>query len=406
MSPLALILLALSAAAPLTQCAVDVAGLPGGERILGIRLDDGRSPEIQMLVRRAWLERHSPQLYERFSKTESEEATAAWEKLRERLLEWQTKRAEDKRLSGYITRQLETVEKRLAPADENRPKRKEPPSLLLLVRFPKKELRTQQSVSQQRRQLLALAWQHELDEPESLSALDVTAKLKELKVDPTTAQVDLSDRVPPQPTTDRQWSAKTALVEFSLLGAPHFQGTGDYLVEAGDGAPQPGLEELLGGLLGGQLEELLNPGGKPAAAKDATDKATGPAEKAGRIGVRITQMNQSRRQRKGQRPRPVPGPNARRSMARDLVQHRNGRRRQGLGRGTERSAGRPPGRRDRGQAQRGRAGRRWRCPRPGHAARRGDDDRPAGDRDAVPGFFAEAPRGGWMAPAVGSIRRR
>ncbi|MGE0606807.1 MAG: hypothetical protein AB7O62_06740 [Pirellulales bacterium] len=292
-SLLTFLLLTLPAAAPLTQRAVDLAALPGGERLLGIRLDNGRSPDAQMLVRRAWLEQHAPRLYQRFSQSEAEDSIAAWKQLHERLLAWRQKRADDKQLANYLGRQLAAVEKKLAPDDKDNPRRKEPPSLLLLVRFPRQQIRQQQMVSPARRRLLALAWEHELDDPESLSALELTAQLQEKKIDLATAQFDLSDRVPPQEMDGRQWAAKMALVEYSLLGQPHFQGTGNFLVQAGEGAPQAGLEELLGGLLEGQLKGLLDPPGQPDAPADASDKATGPAEKAGRLGLRITQMHQN-----------------------------------------------------------------------------------------------------------------
>ncbi len=290
---LMLALLTTSGAAPLTQRAVDVVGLAGGERLLGIRLDDGRVPEAELLVRRAWVEKHAPKLYERLIKDEAEASNAAWVQLRDRLIDWQTLRADDKPLANYIRGQLESINKRLALAEEAKPKRKEPLSLLLLVQVPRREIRQQQAVSPARRKLLALAWEQNLDEPESLSAVEITAALKDKKIDPATAQFDLSDRIPPQTVGDRQWAAKMALVEYSLLGVPHYQGTGDFLVEAGGDAPQAGLEQLMAGMLEGQLKELLNPGGKPAAAPDVAEKATGPAEKAGRSGVRITQMDQN-----------------------------------------------------------------------------------------------------------------
>lgn len=280
------------ASAPLTQRAVEMAALPGGERLLGIRLDDGRSPDVRMLIRRAWLKQHSPKLFERFTAEESDQEHTALEQLRERLLAWQEKRQDDKQLARFIKRQLESVEKHLAALDEKRPADEEPPDFLL-VSFPRTQIRQQQVLGPARRQLLALAWEHRLDEPESQSAADLAARLKAKQIDPATAQPDLSDRIPPQQLSDRQWAAKIALTEFSILGTPHYQGTATFLARADEGGEQPDLTELLGGMLGGQLQELLNPDAKPTAAKDTAEKATKEADAAGMTGLRVTQVDQN-----------------------------------------------------------------------------------------------------------------
>lgn len=284
-------LVTLLSAAPLTQRAVEMVALPGGERILGIRLDDGRSPDGKMLLRRAWLKQHSPQLFSRFTAEEADQQRAALEQLRERVLTWQQKRQDDKQLARYIRRQLESIEKQLAAPDEKQAHDGELPDLLL-VTFPRAQIRQQQVLGPARRQLLALAWQHHLDEPESQSAVDLTARLKEKQVDPAKSQADLADRIPSQQLSDRQWAAKVALTEFSVLGTPHYQGTGSFLTRADDGGGQADLTELLGGMLGGQLQELLNPDAKPAAPRNAADGATKEADAAGMVGLRVTQVDQ------------------------------------------------------------------------------------------------------------------
>ena len=112
---------------------------------------------------------------------------------------------------------------------------------------------------------------------------------------------DISDRLGIVPLDDRQWAAKVALIEFEILGQPHFQGTGGMLARDDGSGQRPQLPDLIGGMLqdqlGDALGDLLNP--QPGAAGGAGNKQVKAVEKAlataaeeQATGVRITYLNQ------------------------------------------------------------------------------------------------------------------
>ena len=108
------------------------------------------------------------------------------------------------------------------------------------------------------------------------------------------AASSLVERIPALSIDDRQWAAKLALLEYSIFGKPHFQGSGGFLAESGDAAALPNVDDLLAGFSGSQLEDLLGggDGGDDQKSDDALDIATAAAEKADRRGVRVTQLTQ------------------------------------------------------------------------------------------------------------------
>lgn len=288
---------------PLIQRACDMIARAGGERLLGIRLDDGRQETARLLARRAWLQAHAPKAYQEILQAENEATRAALAVLIDRLERWRERRQDDKTLAGYLDRKLAAAREDLAaleaPADDDAPAREE--AQLVFVEMPLEQVRRKQVQSPRRRALLALAWEHGVDDPEELAAAELVKRLKAKKIDPAEAAPDLSDRVPPRAVDDRQWSAKVAVVEFSLLGKPHYQGTGSQLFDSAEGQ-RPGIDQLLAGLAGGGggIDELLKLAGgelpeEPAeAAADDTAAADvlRQAAEAGVAGVRITQLDQ------------------------------------------------------------------------------------------------------------------
>jgi hypothetical protein len=287
-------------APPLIQRACDMITASTGEKLLGIRLDDGKQDSVRLLAGRAWLRANAPKAYKAIAKVEAEQTRAATEKLIDRLKQWRERRKDEQALVGYLDRKLESASNDLAALDrsddDDGPARVE--SQLVFVDMPRQSIKRQQSQSPQRRALLALAWEHRIAAAEEVSAAELAKRLKAQKIDPAEAQPDLSDRVPPQELSDRQWSAKMGLVEFSLLGKPHYQGTDSKLFDSADGR-RPGLDQLLGGLRAGGIEELLKLAGgespednQPAVDDNAADTVLEAAKKAGTTGVRITQLNQ------------------------------------------------------------------------------------------------------------------
>jgi hypothetical protein len=288
---------------PLIQRACDMLAETGGERLLGIRLDDGQSDTARLLVRRAWLKAKAPKSYDKIAAAEREAGRKSLERLIDRLERWRERRSDDKALAGFLDRQIAATRKQLEKLDQppdDGARRQE--TELLFVELPRDAVRRQQVQSPQRRALLALAWQHGIADAEEISASELVKRLKAAKVDPALPP-DLSDRVPPMEMDDRQWSAKVALVEYSLLGKPHYQGTPSQLFDSAEDQ-RPGLDQLLAGLggAGPSIEDLLKLAGGDLDALDgpddappsdnAADEVLRKAAEAETPGVRITQLSQ------------------------------------------------------------------------------------------------------------------
>jgi hypothetical protein len=251
-----------------------------------------------LLVRREWLRRHEPELFRTTVAGEEERPRRALEQLEGRTIEWR-QRSTDERLQGYLDQALQEVRERLAEIQRQPP----PPSRILLIEVPAGDVFRQHLQPPDTRRLLALAWLNNLADPEQQAAAAVLRKLTAMGVDVDGAQPDLSDQLGTTLLDDRQWAAKVGLVEYQILGKPHFQGTGGVLVREDSVQGRPGLGQLLGGLLTeqleGQLAELLNPqpGARavnPARSEKAFSQAIREAEAEGARGLRITELDQVR----------------------------------------------------------------------------------------------------------------
>jgi hypothetical protein len=254
-----------------------------------------------MLVDRAWLRKHAPNIYRQATSGADERRRAALEKLRDRLAAWRERRTGPKLLTSFLDRSFDETKAALAAADD--PKRPREPSQLLLVSVPVLQVRKQYQQPPETRRVLGLAWEQRIDGAEDLPKAALVERLKAQKVDPAEAQPDLSDRIDILPLDDRQWAAKMALAEYAILGQPHFQGSGGLLVRDDSGQDRPALGELIAGMAQSQLQDalgdLLGPAGgakqnqnKNEKLKQAIDKATRACDDEGKTGARITQLDQ------------------------------------------------------------------------------------------------------------------
>lgn len=279
--------------------AVDMVALVGGEQILGMFASPPANGTVTLYADRDWLQKHEPALYRKVAAGENNRRKQALEQYLERLKTWRERRPEPKLLTNFIERSLRDVESRLQGVEQNKPDSK--PSQLVVVEVPAVQVKRFWSQPPEVRRLLGLAWEAELDGIEDLSAAALADKLKQQSVDVEHTVPDLSDRIGVVPLDDRQWAAKVALIEFKILGQPHFQGTGGMLVRDDGSGARPQLPDLIGGLLqdqlGDALGDLLNPqgGGQGGAANKQTkavEKALATAAEERATGVRITYLNQ------------------------------------------------------------------------------------------------------------------
>ena len=278
--------------------AVDMVALVGGEQLLGMFAGPPTDGKVTIYADREWLKKHQATLYRKIAAGQADRQKQALEQYVERLKTWRERRPEPKLLAHFIERSQRDVESRLR---DLRKENADPPSQLLVVEVPEVQVKRFWSQPPEVRRLLGLAWEARLDGVEDLSAAALAGKLKQQLVDVEHAVPDISDRLGIVPLDDRQWAAKVALIEFEILGQPHFQGTGGMLARDDGSGQRPQLPDLIGGMLqdqlGDALGDLLNP--QPGAAGGAGNKQVKAVEKAlataaeeQATGVRITYLNQ------------------------------------------------------------------------------------------------------------------
>jgi hypothetical protein len=281
------------------QRACDMLWLAGGERLFGILMGPPQGGKVGIVVDREWFRKHYREMYDTTVAGENDRRRALLESLAKRLAAWRERRSEPKLLAAFIERSLEQTDKRLRGLDDEKSPLE--PSQLVLVEVPQAKVRKHYAQPPATRRVLALAWQERVPGAVEQTSAALIEQLKAKEIDPQRVAPDLADRLGPLTQDDRQWAAKVALVEYEILGKPHYQGTGSKLIRDDSGQPRPDLaklfaataEEQLGDLLG---ELLGSAGGAKRKGNDkmrqAVEGATREAAAEGHNGVRITYLSQ------------------------------------------------------------------------------------------------------------------
>ena len=168
----------------------------------------------------------------------------------------------------------------------------------LIIELPESDIQRSFVQPAGRRHLAETAWHLRLPKTESSSAVALQKLLDEEVKDWKEFEADLSERLPPLPQDDDEWSARVALWEYSFLQPCDFQGTADFLVRTDSGGQRPDVMSLIGPALESglksQLGDLLS-GDLPAAAAPPKDRwksqATEGAEKSKIDGCRATRID-------------------------------------------------------------------------------------------------------------------
>ena len=281
--------------AGLTKLGVDVVVLKDGPRLRGAILNRDKKGTITMAVSRTWLKEFHSELYEQRIKDEAVAQRQCYVELRDRIRDWLKQRADDKDLAFFLNSELERVEKILADKRDV----KTPPELqFLFVEIPATRIRRYFVQPTARKQVVLVAWQERLSNPENKTVDELRRELQKRDIDPRKVQVELSDRLPLRAQNEREWAARKAVVEYQFRKRFDFQGTGDFVVRTGQAAKAPNLNQLVGQMLGGKLsQDLAKLLGAPTAAKAKTptwfDVVTKSADRDGVPGVRVTRLDQN-----------------------------------------------------------------------------------------------------------------
>jgi hypothetical protein len=275
---------------PVTQRAADAITLRSGERLAGYIVAPPPADNVQILVRRDWLRRSAPALYKATQPVEGENARLARLERVDRIRRWQMQRSEPRALAIFLRQELQRTEMQIEQAE----RADQAPTQLMLLEYPRVRVFSHYLQPSDRRQIVLLAWEHELANPEDRAAAALARELAAQNVDVRFDRADLVDRVGATRETDQQWAVRVAFTEYAYLGKPHYQGAKGMLARSDADAPAPSVSDLLGGALKGELSGLLDGKRAKSTADNLDDESTTLRSSGadGFNGVRITRSDQ------------------------------------------------------------------------------------------------------------------
>lgn len=278
----------LVAAGPLT---VDVVSLKSGKTYRGAiltRQDDGA---VMMAVSGEWLRKADAKEFERQSSAARDSQRAAWTQTRDRIAELLADPPESKSLAFFLKQELQRLDQEL--------KAETPPeSRFVVVEIPGSQVGKIVPAPPDRQRMAIFAWNEGLAGVETRSAAELRKDLLVADIDVDGPLPDLSVLLPAREQSEAEWSARLAIVQYTLDEGLDFQGMGDTLIRTGDNA-QLDLAAILPKLLSSQVDsllgDLLEPGLKPktppAAKPQALKPAIAIAEKNRQHGFRVTRLD-------------------------------------------------------------------------------------------------------------------
>lgn len=275
--------------APVSQLTVDVLGLKSGRAVRGAIIEGPANGTMIVAVSRDWLQHANPDLFQKTIAKETDSQRHVYEQLRDRLQQQLVKPAQEPRLTFFLQQQFEKTEAVLA---NQKPVK---PSQFVWVELDQHAISKITRATPDRQRVAMWAWSEQLANVETRDVHDLQRELKERMIDGGAPAPDLSERLPPRPQDDREWSARLAIVEFTYGRPLEFQGTGDVLVRV-DGEKQAvDLAPVLSKVLKSQVDSLIKDllGERPTTATDNGDwlnSAIREAEKEDIRGFRATRV--------------------------------------------------------------------------------------------------------------------
>jgi hypothetical protein len=276
-----------------SQLGVDVVRLKAGGAVRGAVWNRTANGTLTLVVRREWLRGSHPEWFEDVAARNDADQTRAWEQLRDRLKALLSDPADAPRLTVFLREELSRVENLLAA----------PPveSTFVWVEIGARKIAQLSTPSPARQRIALWAWNEGLSDVETRDAAALQRELQRRDVNFDLAPPDLSERLPARPQDDREWAARLAVVQYTLVKAFDLQGTGDVVFPAGDGRPVnvgAVFPQLLQQHIHQQMQSVLGElAGRPIAIPVAPQNSRGwlpeaiaAAEKAGVRGFRVTRV--------------------------------------------------------------------------------------------------------------------
>lgn len=286
-----LLCLVSSAAFAAGPLAVDVVSLKSGKTLRGAIVT--RQPEgtVWMAVSRDWLKQADPKEFDRQTKSTNEHQAAAWKQTKDRI---ETLLADPPNSRSFVT----FLKEELQRIDQQLKAERPPESPFFLMQIPGNHVAKLLPAPPDRQRIAMFAWKEGIAGVETRPAADLRKDLDSAQIELDGPLPDLSARLPAREQSDAEWSARLAIVEYTLGEALDFQGMGDTLVRTGEGR-QVDLAAILPKLLNSQVDsllgDLLGPGSKPRPQPQSNKEALRPAisiaEKNQQHGFRVTRLD-------------------------------------------------------------------------------------------------------------------
>lgn len=274
---------------PISQLTVDIVSLKSGRAVRGAIVEGPTNGMTLVAVSRDWLQHANPDLFQKSTTKEADSQRQVYEQLVDRLKQQLTILGQEPRLTVFLRQQLENAEAALAAQKPVKP------AQFVWVDLEQQAISKMTRATPDRQRTAMWAWCERLANVETRDVHDLQRELKDRMIDDAWAAPDLSDRLPPRPQDDREWSARLAIVEFTYAKSLEFQGTGDLLVHVTGGKHAVDLAPVLSKVLQSQVDSLIKDllGEHPTAAADDRNwlkSAIQEAEKEATRGFRATRV--------------------------------------------------------------------------------------------------------------------
>ncbi|HEV8072446.1 MAG TPA: hypothetical protein VGP76_32305 [Planctomycetaceae bacterium] len=284
---------------PGSRLAVDVVKLKSGKTMRGTIARADAHGLLTMAVSREWLRKADPKMLASVEAEEAGTRVAALEQLRDRIKKELEQVPEESPVAAFLRVERKQVD---LLAESPQP---EKPQFVWLELTAKKVAKIASPSGDQKR-IAGWSWYERLASVETRDADDLARELARKRIDRAQPVPDLSERLPLRLQDEREWSARMALIHYSLGKPLDFQETGDLLVRAdraknaGDIAPL--VAKLFGGQVDALLKDLLNEGrsatdssapGSPKSSNAWLEPAIREAEREKARAFRATRVDLS-----------------------------------------------------------------------------------------------------------------
>jgi hypothetical protein len=274
------------------QLGVDIVRLKAGRTVRGAIIQRTPDGALTVVVRRDWLQRAYPEWTTEIAAANADAQTAAWKDVSERLQALLADPPEEPRLSFFLRQEAERLGKQMESPPED--------SEFLWLELDAKQVAQATVAAPAKQRVVLWGWNERLVDVETRDAAALTKELQKVGIKTDASAPDLSNRLPARPQTDREWSARMAVVEYTLRKSFDLQGTGDTVFATTPGRPVD-LNAVMPMLLQRQLQSVLNEltGASPVGGGEkSNDRAWLPgaiqaAEQAGVRGFRVTRVDVS-----------------------------------------------------------------------------------------------------------------